>query len=140
MEHPKSPQTLFRAFSLTRSSLFSGTGCFIREWQGGGGKLRGGIKTNSPTSFCGVRRDKKSRNLCGDLETHQIVRNQWRGKSCKVSKQGSTPTPWSRVCETKSNNGRPKPRKPFISRVFCAQIGIETMVSDHGLGRGQTMG
>ena len=45
-----------------------------------------------------------------------------------------------RVCETKSKNGRSRPRKPFISRVFCAQRGIETMVSDHGLGRGQTKG
>ena len=44
------------------------------------------------------------------------------------------------VCETKSKNGRPRPRKPFISSVVCAQRGIETMVSDHGLGRGQTMG
>ena len=44
------------------------------------------------------------------------------------------PLPLGRgVCETKS-------RKPFISRVFCAQRGIETMVPDHGLGRGQTMG
>ena len=40
----------------------------------------------------------------------------------------------------KSKNGRSRPRKPFISRVFCAQRGSETMVSDHGLGRGQTMG
>ena len=39
---------------------------------------------------------------------------------------------------SKSKNGRSRPRKPFISRVFCAQRGIETMVSDHGLGRGQT--
>ena len=44
------------------------------------------------------------------------------------------------VFETKSTNGRYRPRKPFISRVFCAQRGIETMVSDHGLGRGQAMG
>ena len=38
--------------------------------------------------------------------------------------------------ETKSKNGRSRPRKPFISMVFFAQRGIETMVSDHGLGRG----
>ena len=51
------------------------------------------------------------------------------------------PLPLGRgVCETKSKNGRSRPRKPFISRVFCAQRGVETMVSDHGLGRGQTMG
>ena len=35
--------------------------------------------------------------------------------------------------------GAPDP-EPFISRAFCAERGIETMVSDHGLGRGQTMG
>ena len=34
----------------------------------------------------------------------------------------------------------PDPENPFIFRVFPAQRGIETMVSDHGLGRGQTMG
>ena len=34
------------------------------------------------------------------------------------------------VCETKSKNGRSRPRKPFISRVFCAQRRIETMVSE----------
>ena len=51
------------------------------------------------------------------------------------------PLPLGRgVCETKSKNGRSRPRKPFISTVFCAQRVIETMVSDHGLGRGQTMG
>ena len=51
------------------------------------------------------------------------------------------PLPLGRgVCETKSKNGRARPRKPFVSRVFCAQRGVETMVWDHGLGRGQTMG
>ena len=39
------------------------------------------------------------------------------------------PLPLGRgVCETKSKNGRTRPRKPFISRVFCAQRGSETMV------------
>ena len=42
-----------------------------------------------------------------------------------ISKQGSTPTPWSRGLP---ENGRSRPRKPFISRVFCAQRGSETMV------------
>ena len=32
--------------------------------------------------------------------------------------------------------GAPRPRKHFISRVFCAQRGTETMVSDHGHGVG----
>ena len=51
------------------------------------------------------------------------------------------PLPLGRgVCETKPKNGRSRPRKAFISRVFCAQRGIETMVSDHGLGRDPTMG
>ena len=48
------------------------------------------------------------------------------------------PLPLGRgVCETKSKNGHPRPRKPFISRIFCAQRGIETMVSDHDLGSGR---
>ena len=58
----------------------------------------------------------------------------------KVSKQGSTPNPWARVCETRSKKGRARERKPSIHRVYSAQRGIGTMVSDHGLGRGQTMG
>ena len=35
--------------------------------------------------------------------------------------------------------GAPDPENPLF-RVFCSQRGIETMVSGHGLGRGQTMG
>ena len=54
--------------------------------------------------------------------------------------QGSTPTPWARLCESKSRNGHARDRKPFMHRVFSAQRGIETVVSDHGLRRGQTMG
>ena len=44
------------------------------------------------------------------------------------------------VCETKSKNGRSRPRKPFISRVCCAQRGIETMVSEGARpwGRGRS--
>ena len=57
----------------------------------------------------------------------------------QFSKQGSTLPLGRGVRETKSKNGRSRPRKPFISRVFCARRGVETMVSDHGLGRGQTM-
>ena len=58
----------------------------------------------------------------------------------KSANQG-LPLPLGRgVCENKSKKGRARPRKPFISRVFSAQRGIETMVSDHGLGKGQTMG
>ena len=36
------------------------------------------------------------------------------------------------VCEAKSENGRSRPRKTFISGVFCAQRGIETMVWGRG--------
>ena len=56
------------------------------------------------------------------------------------------PLPLGRgVCETKSKNGRSRPRKPFISRVFCAQRGIprpwsQTMVSEGARpwGRGRS--
>ena len=59
----------------------------------------------------------------------------------EVSANTGLPLPLGRgVCETKFKNGRSTPRKPFLSRVFCAPRGSETMVSDHGLGRGQTMG
>ena len=62
-------------------------------------------------------------------------------KDPRNSANKGLPLPLGRwVCETKSKNGGSRPRSSFISRVFCAQRGIETMVSDHGLGRGQTMG
>ena len=65
----------------------------------------------------------------------------WRRLASVSSANKGLPLPLGRgVCETKSKNGRSRPRKPFISRVFCAQRVVETMVSDHGLGRGQTMG
>ena len=62
------------------------------------------------------------------------------GGDLNSANKGLSPPLGRRVCETKSKNGRSRPRKPFISRVFCAQRGVEAMVSDHGLGRGQTMG
>ena len=60
-----------------------------------------------------------------------------------VSKKGSSlpPLPLGRgVCETKSKNGRSRPRRPFISRVFCARRGNETMVSEGARpwGRGRS--
>ena len=48
-----------------------------------------------------------------------------RARGRANSKQRSTPP-----CDTKS----------FMCRVYSALRGIETIVSDHGLGKGQTMG
>ena len=46
----------------------------------------------------------------------------------KQSANKALPLPLGRgVCETKFKNGRPRPREPFISRVFCAQRESETM-------------
>ena len=50
------------------------------------------------------------------------------------------PYPWRGACVTKSKKGRARDRKSLMHRVYSAQSEIETMVSDHGLGRGQTMG
>ena len=36
--------------------------------------------------------------------------------------------------------GAPDPESPLFLGGLYAQRGIETMVSDHGLGRGQTLG
>ena len=73
----------------------------------------------------------------------------------KISETAALSLPLGRgVCETKFKKGRARDRKPFIHRVCSAQRGIEpfihrvcsaqrgieTMVSDHGLGKGQTMG
>ena len=44
------------------------------------------------------------------------------------------------VCETKSKKGRARDRKPLFTGFTALQRGTGTMVSDHGLGRGQTMG
>ena len=61
--------------------------------------------------------------------------------SKKKKKKGGLPLPLGRgVCETKSKKGRARDKKPFIHRVYSTRRGIETMVSDHGLGRRQTMG
>ena len=86
----------------------------------------------------------KGQRLCGPrycdtiAAMPHIARHPFREVS---SANKGLPLPLGRgVRETKSKNGRSRPRKPFISRVFCAQRGIETVVSDHGLGRGQTMG
>ena len=52
-----------------------------------------------------------------------------QGKSKHQSANKGLPLPLGRgVCQTKSKNGRSRPRKPFISRFFCAQRGSETMV------------
>ena len=49
--------------------------------------------------------------------------------SCLPSTNKGLPLPLGRgVCETQSKNGRARARQPFISRVFCAQGGSETMV------------
>ena len=57
----------------------------------------------------------------------------------QLSANKGLPLPLGRgVCETKSKNGRPTPRKSFISRVFCAQRGSETMVSARPWGRGRS--
>ena len=56
-------------------------------------------------------------------------------------KKNGLPLPLGRgVCETKSKNGRSRPRKPFIFRKPCAQRGIETMVREGArpCGRGSS--
>ena len=79
--------------------------------------------------FCCTFRRKITRKL-----------QQKRQKHCVSASKGSTPTPWARERKTKSKNGRSRSRKPFISRVFCAQRGIETMVSEWARpwGRGES--
>ena len=82
------------------------------------------------------RMEKQVPCACEHLDLHPAVISAWHYSATK-----GLPLPLGRgVCETKSKNGRSRPRKPFISRVFCAPRGIETMVDHHGLGRGQTMG
>ena len=65
------------------------------------------------------------------------------GKSVKFSKQAPRVCPFPlRAGSARPNPemGAPDPENPLFLGVFCAQKGIETMVSDHGLNRGQTMG
>ena len=47
------------------------------------------------------------------------------------AKLRSTPTPWTRVCETKSKKGRSRHRKSFMHRAYSSRRGIETVVSDN---------
>ena len=68
-----------------------------------------------------------------------LIRERQFGRHLSANR--GLPLPLGRaVCETKSKKGRARDRKPFGHRVYSGQRGIETMVSDHGLGRGQTMG
>ena len=54
----------------------------------------------------------------------------------KKKKDRGLPLPLGRgVCETESKKGRARDKKPFIHRVYSARREIETMVSDHGLGK-----
>ena len=80
-----------------------------------------------------------SMHTCQLIDTLQKCRTQHHARCLgeqQFSKKGLPLPLGRRVCETKSKNGRSKTQKTFISRVFCAQRGIETMVSE----RGQTMG
>ena len=94
-----------------------------------------------------LRREKFCRSIAAQIAS--LRGNFERGKSpllwdCELSALANKglPLPLGRgVCETKSKNGRSRRRKPFISRVFCAQKGLrpwsQTMVSipsDHGVG------
>ena len=58
----------------------------------------------------------------------------------RLSKQGSTPTPWARGLRDQIQRRALQTQKILHAQGYSAQRGIETMVSDHGLGRGQTMG
>ena len=67
-------------------------------------------------------------------------------KSCppKLSKQGSTPTPWARVCETKSKKGAPDTENPSFVGFPVLRGGLrpwpQTMVSEGASpwGRGRS--
>ena len=77
---------------------------------------------------------KSSKNKKNILRTFPLVRNFTLKVATNFLEHSSAnqglPLPLGRgVCETKSKNGRSRPRKPFISWVFCAQKGFR----DHGL-------
>ena len=73
---------------------------------------------------------------------HEGFFSELRDSSAKSAEQRSAnkglPPPLGRgVCETKFKNGRSRPRKPFISSVFCAQRGLRPWSRqgpDHGVG------
>ena len=60
----------------------------------------------------------------------------------RINKQGSPPTPWARGLRDQIEKRAGQRQKTLYSsshRIYSAQKGIGTMISDHGLGRGQTM-
>ena len=65
--------------------------------------------------------------LSKNIRIHKNERNSWTFRFGAF---------FGLVCRGDSWNGCSRPRKPFISRFFCAQRGDW----DHGLGRGQTTG
>ena len=78
-------------------------------------------------------RNQRNMSLSG------MMRIKLSGLVPLVSKQGSTATPWARGLRNQIPKWAlqtQKKKNTFISRVFCAERWIATMVSDHGLGRG----
>ena len=145
MHFPKSGFTKFGslgAFSLLSPgrklskgqglvSRFSGWG--LRRWRGRGG---GVTKLADCTCSC-LQILRRSALLCSFAPFCALLRSF-------ADLLWSTPTLGRGVCATQSKNGRSRPRKPFISRVFCAQRGLrswsQTMVSEGAgpWGRGRS--
>ena len=82
--------------------------------------------------------------ITATIQIQNLMVNQislYRSSQNYYQQTRGLPLPLGRgVCKTKSKNGRSRPRKPFISRVFCAQRGIKTMVSEGARpwGRGRS--
>ena len=109
--------------------------------------LFGGRVADAPQHTSGPNGPKDSRlsivrSQCGPLLREALPSRHPQSTSIGTdSANRGLPLPLGRgVCETKSKKGLARDRRPFMHKVHSAQRGIETMFSDHGLGRGRTMG
>ena len=103
--------------------------------------LQEGQVGNAPSALNDMSRQPEDSTVELERRKHGIIPTRAPCALFFYSANKGLPLPLGRgVCETKSKNGRSRPRIPFISRLFCDQRGSETMVRDHDLGRGRTMG
>ena len=89
-----------------------------------------------PWMQCGIRTCILPPTVLLNNTGHEVLKT----RTCSYMKQTRV-YPYPLAAESARPNpamGAPDPANPLL--VFCAQRGMQTMVSDHGVGRGQTMG
>ena len=115
---------------------------FFFRGRGKGGGVRGGGRGGRlQLKMGGYSRTRRGKGAGGMSVQGRGGQNIFfSGRKSRQSANRVYPYPLgARLARPNPKKGAPD-RKSFIHSVYSGQRGIETMVSDHGLGRGQTMG